>query len=112
ARRDDKAAASNKRRPIRRAPEMQSSRSSAQARPRLPRYSFFDVNDSFYLLGHAQLCAPRAGIRALFFIGRLHRFRRNQFKIVIGIALWLWPFRLIEPFPAMIAKKVLHDPIL
>ena len=50
-------------------------------------------------------------IYALFLIARFHRFRRDQFKIVIGIAIRLGPLRLGEPFLAVIAKKVFYDPI-
>src|SRR6266568_4099748 len=111
ARPDGRVARSNKRSSTQPRPQRQSSQSSAQARPRLPHYSFFDVSASFRFLRHAQLCAPRPRIYALFVIARFHRFRRDQFKIVIGIALRLGPLRLVEPFLAMIAKKVLYDPI-
>src|SRR6266446_10621481 len=91
---------------------MPSSQSSAPVRRRLRYYNFGDVIGSFDLLRYAQLRASRSGVCALFFLARLHGFRRNKRKVVIGIAPRLRPFGSIEPFPAVIAKEVFHDAIL
>src|SRR4029077_3714628 len=93
-------------------PEMRSSQSSAPAMPHLPRYTFVDASGSCDLLRNAQLCATRARICALFVVRGLHRFRRHQFEVVIGVAPWCRPFRLVEPFPAVITEKILYDTIL
>src|SRR5262245_7518950 len=94
------------------APEMQSLRSTVRATPRSPRYNFFDAIGSFDLLGYAQLRASGSGIRALFLLRRLDRFRCHQCKVVIGVALRFRPFWFVQPFPAMVAEKVFHDPVL
>jgi hypothetical protein len=70
------------------------------------------VIGSFDLLRYAQLRASRSGVRALFFLARLHRFSRNKRKVVIGIAPRLGPFGSVEPFLAMIPKEVFHNPVL
>src|SRR4030095_11263477 len=112
ARQGDTVAASNTHRPARQAREMPSSQSSAPVRRRLPYCNFADVIGSFDLLRYAQLRASRSGIRALFFLARLHGFRRKKREFVIGMAPRLRPFGSVEPFLAMIAKKVFHHPVL
>jgi hypothetical protein len=91
---------------------MPSSQSSAQVMPRSPYYNFVDVIGSFDFLRYAQLRASRSGIGALFFLARFNGFRRNKRKVVVGIPPWLGPFGSVEPFLAMIAKEVFHDPVL
>src|SRR4029079_9141833 len=96
----------------RQSPKMPSSQSIAPVMPRGPYYNFVDVIGSFNLLRCAQLRASRSGIRALFFLARVHRFGRNNRQVVIGIAPRLRPFRSVEPFLAMIAKEIFHYPVL
>ena len=79
---------------------------------RSPYYNFVDVIGSFDLLRYAQLRASRSGVRALFFLARLHGFRRNKRKVVVGIPPRFRPFGSVEPFLAMIAKEVFHHPVL
>src|SRR5204863_671984 len=112
ARRGDIVAASNTHKPTRQAREMPSSQSSAPVRRRSPYCNFVDVIGSFDLLRYAQLRASRSGVHTLFFLDRLHGFRRNERKVVIGIPPWLRPFGSVEPFLAMIAKEVFRYPVL
>src|SRR4029453_1219363 len=111
ARQDDTIAALNRRKPIPPAPEMPSSQSIAPARPRSRYYNFVDAIGSFDFLRYAQLCASRTGVGALFFLTRLHGFWRNKYYAVMGIAPRLGPFRLVKPFPAVIAEKVFYDAV-
>ena len=48
----------------------------------------------------------------LFIFTRLDGLRRNQLEVVIRIALGRGPLRTVKPFPTVIAKEILHDPIL
>src|SRR5215471_8959848 len=112
ARPGDTVAASSRHKPARLAREIPSSQSSAPVMPRSQYYNFVDVIDSFDLLRYAQFRASRSGVRALFFLARLHGFWRDKRKVAIGIAPRLGPFRSVEPLLAMIAKKVFHDPVL
>src|ERR1700746_3762852 len=48
----------------------------------------------------------------LFIFRRLDGLRRNQLEVIIRIALGRGPLRTVKPFPTVIAKEILHDPIL
>src|SRR5581483_1446568 len=63
------------------------------------------------LFGNAQFRAARPGIHAPFLVGGLDWFWRDQFKIVIGVALRRRPLRLVQPLATAIAKEIFYDPI-
>src|SRR5260370_32761991 len=54
-----------------------------------------------------------AGARSCLWLifPRLYGFRSNDLGVVLGVRARRGPLRSIEPFPAVIAKEVFHDPI-